>query len=428
MLFNSLNGKSPISIAIHKTIDHSSSHKPHPTTRRPPFTNRPVYCLHTVTINFLIPQQETFMANAFSSNKLRKHILIALGSAGLAGFAGQAAAISPNTLGILTAGATDTQQSQSGNPNLGRSSNATNTALSRAWADATTSTGYTNTQVNYNYGWTHNASFVTFQVGSAADIAAGTRFNVTIDLQGISGINSYTKASPTAPTVTVPVNPLSDPGFTIWTSGTTPFTPGAATGFYGHSWSQVRGGYGSGGVAGDPCANASDCALGSNGWMSTQFGQGGDILPGMNGFVGYANAGYSFTNYDGDMLQGLYAGVSNPNNIGQYGGGSSDPLNGTALTNVNSNSPIVQGGGATLSAGNAMLTLDGLQAGYYLIGFGGSCADNNGLACTTRASGQAYSLTISNDGVSAVPLPGAAWLFGSSLISFAGFARKFRKA
>ena len=322
------------------------------------------------------------------TNTLRKAVLAAMGVSAALAYSGQAAAIAPASLPVLT---------------VGSSATVTGAAPKRAWTDVQTET---------NFGWTHTAIFRIFQVGDAADLLAGTRFNVNVDLK--------------AQARTVPVG-MDSPAFTIWTSGATPLVTGAANGAgYGHEWNQVRGGYGDGGIANDPCAVGEDCALGSNGWLGT--GGGGNILDGHDGWIGYANAGYAFTNGDGDKIQGLYAGASNPDNIGLYGDATNevgDPLTGTAVTHVNASSPYVNGGSATLSTGEAILNLSGLKAGYYLIGWGGACADgnDNGQGCGT-AGARGYDLTISNAGISSVPLPGAVWLFGSALAGFTAFGRR----
>ncbi|WP_445370993.1 hypothetical protein ACH518_17365 [Methylomonas sp. HW2-6] len=328
-----------------------------------------------------------------NQQSLRRAILAALGASVMAAYSGQAAAISPASLGVIDAG---------------DSASVSGKAPKRAWADYGT---------GFNYGWTHTPPFRIFQVGDDADVAAGTRFDVTVNLKQNGG-----------------TAPMNYPGFSIWTSGTAPMVTGAADGSgYGHAWSQVRGPY-DGGVAGYVAppglggtgllgVPGADLTQGSNGWLGE--GGGGNIVRGHDGWIGYANAGYSFTNGDGDKIQGLLAGATNPGNVGQYGGGASDPLNGTALTNVNQDSPYVYTGFATLSAGEAMLTLQGLKAGYYLIGWAGSCPDDNanGQNCGIGA-GQNYMLTINNTGVSAVPLPGAVWMFGSALLGFTALGRK----
>jgi hypothetical protein len=318
-----------------------------------------------------------------ANNNLRKAILTALSVSATLVYSSQAAAISPPSLGSIASGATAT---------------VTGNAPKRAWSDYGT---------NENYGWTHTAGFRIFQIGNAADLLAETRFDVTVDLKQNGG-----------------ATPMNFPGFSIWSSGATALVTGAANGSgYGHHWSQVRGPK-DGGIAGDPCGNGGDCALGSNGWLGT--GGGGNLIDGHNGWIGYANAGYSFTNKDGDKIQGLLAGATNASNVGQYGTGLSIPaLDGTTLNNVNGSSPYVNGGSATLSAGDAFLTLSGLKAGYYLIGYAGSCPDDNanGQGCSTPG-GQAFRLDISNTGVSAVPLPGAVWLFGSAIAGITAFGRR----
>lgn len=312
-------------------------------------------------------------------NKLRQSILAVLGVSAALAYSSQASAVSPTDLGAISSGA---------------NVSVDDTVPKRAWADYGT---------NSNYGWTHKADFFTFQVGSAADIAAGTRFDVSVDLKqrGSTG-------------------PLTYPGFSIWTSGTDAVVPGSANGSsYGHHWSQVRG-PSDGGVAGNPCGAGGDCSLGSNGWLGAS--GGGNIVSGHNGWIGYANAGYSFTNGDGDKIQGLLAGSSNSSNIGQYS-------DGTALTNVNSVSPYVNGGFATLAVGDALLNLTGLKAGYYMIGLGGACPDDNlnGQSCGVNTNlTKNYTLTVSNSGVSTVPVPAAAWLFGSVLAGFGVVGRRKR--
>jgi hypothetical protein len=158
------------------------------------------------------------------NRKLNKSVLALIGGVVLAGVATQASAISPPSLGAIASGGSAT---------------VSDVAPKRAFSDYGT---------NINYGWTHTAGFQIFQIGSAADITAGARFDVTVDLKQNGG-----------------ANPMNFPGFAIGTSGATPLVAGAANGSqYGHHWSQVRGPF-DGGVAGNPCVNGGDCALGSNG-------------------------------------------------------------------------------------------------------------------------------------------------------------------
>ena len=276
-----------------------------------------------------------------------------------------------------------------------------------------------------NYGNTHMTTYQTFQVGTVEDIAAGKRFDINID---IKGMKLGTIAA------------LANPAFTLWTSGTAPIeTPTASQLGYGHSWNQVRGAY-DGGNAGFPCdVGADTCAMGSNGWLATDFtandGGFGNIVPGHDGWIGYANSGYAFKNGDNDYIQGRLAGYSNPTNKGEYGDGGyasvGGPVAGSALTNVNTTSSWVDGGNALLAAGEAGLNLTGLKAGYYLIAVGEICPDKNlnGQDCNSTARGvAAYQMTIKNFGETTasavVPLPSTAWLFVGSLFGYLGWQRR----
>lgn len=309
------------------------------------------------------------------NRKLNKAILVTLGTAALAGVSTQASAINPTNLGIFT----------------GTTLTNSNTAPYRAFSDYGTS---------QNYGWTHTAKFLKFQVGTTTDITAGTRFDVNLELK--AGVT----------------NPMSFPGFAVWTSGGSALTNPVANN-YGHMWSPARGPR-DGGVGGDPGTNATppDASLGTNGWMGS-YG-GGNIVTGRDGWVGYANAGYSFTNGDGDKIQGLLAGTSNPSNVGEYFGGAT-------LLNYNNSSPYVSSGSAILSSGDAMLSLFGLKAGYYLVGLGGACPDENGNGqdCNTPTTpaNRSYTFTVSSAGT-AVPIPAAVWLFGSALAGLGVFGRR----
>lgn len=327
-------------------------------------------------------------------HKLKIAVARVLGAASLAGISLNASAVNFFDVGAVAAPASVIT--------------TTGSALKRSWTDYGT----------VNRGWTHTASFYTFQLGSTADILAGNRFDVSIDVLG-GGASG-----------------LANPAFSVWTSGTTATAnPYASNVGYGHHWSQVRGAF-DGGIGGNPCAGGvNNCSLGSNGWMASDFTangrpSAGNILVGHDGFIGYANAGYSFKNGDNDYVQGRLAGASNPNNLGQYGNGGTGsvggPAAGTSFTNVNTSSPWVVGGNASLAAGDATLALLGLKAGYYLIGIGGSCPDNNlnGVTCSNPPGGTNFQLTIANQGVSSVPLPSAAWLFASAAMGYLGIQRK----
>lgn len=322
----------------------------------------------------------------YKNKRLRRAITQALGLAALTGLSSQASAVTFSNLGAVEL----PTQSITSSGNSG----------AKAFSDYGT---------GVNNGWTHTATFVAFQVGSIADIAAGNRFDVNINLQSTTA---------------------RAPGFSLFTSGTNPTNNPTASGSgYGHHWNQVRGPY-DGGTAGNPCSI--DCALGSNGWMGAygydSEGSVGDttyapgnILHGHDGWVGYANAGYSFFNSDGDHIGGLLTpGAGNlayTNLNTSYG-------NPATAANVNTSSPWVNGGYATLATGDAMLDVFGLKAGYYMLGLGGSCPDGafNGETC--GSPGFSYNLSITNVATSPVPLPGAAWLFGGAIAGLLGTNRR----
>jgi hypothetical protein len=167
--------------------------------------------------------------------------------------------------------------------------------------------------------------------------------------------------------------PMNAGGFAVWTSGTDAVVDG--TGF--HEYNQVRG-PNDGGIT-------TNNNLGAVG--------GGNIIDGHNGWVGYAQNGLSFVNGDGDSV-----------------------ANGGAW---NTSSPYLTGGGAASSTGGATLDLFGLKAGFYLIGLGGVCPDNS-TSCSTGSRN--YTFTVGT--AAPVPLPAAAWLFGSALMGFLGVKKR----
>jgi hypothetical protein len=70
----------------------------------------------------------------------------------------------------------------------------------------------------------------------------------------------------------------------------------------------------------------------------------------------------------------------------------------------------------------ATLTLNDLQAGWYSLFVGGS--DNLGTTGDISLKVTASALASTYIPPSAVPIPGAVWLFGSALVGFLGVARK----
>jgi len=217
----------------------------------------------------------------------------------------------------------------------------------RSWSDYGT---------DFNFGWGHTASFNALKIGSDTDIANKATFDVNFDLS-----NEFYRS-----------------GFSIWTSGVTPLATSIYDGVGAHTFNQVRG--------------ANDDGNNRNFALSGTYG---NVIDGHDGWVGYAQNGFDFTNGDGDFVA--------------KGG------------EANMTSGVVSGYLADVST-SASLTLLDLAAGYYLIGWGGVCPDDLGYACLspdfTSTSPTDFTFT-----VSAVPVPAAVWLFGSAIAGL-GFSSR----
>jgi len=126
---------------------------------------------------------------------------------------------------------------------------------------------------------------------------------------------------------------------------------------------------------------------------------GSTFTPGFTLFSGWADTGtgnkHQAWNDTGDVL--------NPNT-----------LSATGLTAIDAS-------WTTTAGGTASLNLTNLAAGHYSIWIGG-----NGDGCTVGAScaAPANQQFIATFTASPVPLPGAAWMFGTALAGFAGIRRR----
>ncbi len=129
---------------------------------------------------------------------------------------------------------------------------------------------------------------------------------------------------------------------------------------------------------------------------------------GVTGFVGYANAGVTFTNGNGDFVGHGSSGSS---------WGSADPNLASETGNL----------GGIAGHGWAELFLGNLSAGNYILAVGGNC--DNLVSCgnsgATPGSWVAGKLALT---VTAVPVPGAVWLMGSALAGIGIFGRRRDKA
>jgi len=269
-------------------------------------------------------------------HSLRKSIALALGVTAMIGVSPQASAGVSAYPGMPTF--TGTSVSITSNPAY------------KSWSDYGT---------GLNFGWGHTASFNAIKIGSDGDIANNATFDVNFDLS----------------------NERFTTGFSIWTSGAAPLATSIYDGVGAHKFNQVRG--------------ANDGSVHNFALSGTY----GNVIDGHNGWVGYAQNGFDFTNGDGDLV--VKGGVAN-------------------MT-----SGVVSGYSVDVSTSTS-LTLFDLAAGYYLIGFGGACPDDLGAACMIPGSTTSSSLE-STFTVSAVPVPAAVWLFGSAIAGL-GFSsrRKLR--
>jgi hypothetical protein len=337
------------------------------------------------------------------SNTMNKRLLKAigaiLGTAALAGVSGQASAWTSDAVGsgIFTQG--------------GGTQSDTETVPFKAWSDY---------GATYNMSWAHTSDWKKIQVGSAADIANGATLDVQFKLTG-------TKTSATSD------NTLLWGGFTLWTTGTNPVVDaGTST---AHAYLQTRGpGDGPNNLnipnaAGTPngVIDFGNYGLNDNGTGSCGVNGGScsNVLYGHQGWVGYGNTGLGFTNLAGDAV----GGVANGSTGSETGfvGGDFNKQAGSAITGT--------GSWVDSSQPNTIaLNLFGLKAGYYLINIGGTCPDGSSTCLNGNnyagAGGNArgYTFSVGDAQTAPVPIPAAAWLFGSALAGMGVIGRRKDKS
>lgn len=321
------------------------------------------------------------------SQKLRKAILMILGSSALAGVSGQAQAFSAASLGTFT----------------GDTITVSDAAPKKAFSDYAMSGLYPNSS---NQGWMHTSNWRLLQIGSSADIAAGKTYDVQLKMLGAGS--------------TI----LDNPSFAVWTFGTGSYS---RVDNISHGWNPTRGPNDSTGWTGNTFIGNN--AQGANG-----------VIDGHDGWVGYVNSGatYTLTNWkdpittnnqtgDGNRYDETVLGVS-PGNTAHYGAAdgvlnASSPWltnpgsSGTFATALNSN------GNDPANPDYAIMTLMGLKSGTYLIAAAGACpsGSSNGIALNACSAGQGYQFSVST---APVPLPGAVWLFGSAVAGLIGIRRR----
>ncbi len=332
-----------------------------------------------------------------STQKLRNAILVIMGSSALIGVSNQAHAFNAISLGEFT----------------GSPISVVTNGPKKAFSDYQISALYC---CSNNQGWMHTTNWWQLQVGTAADIAAGTTFNVQLKAQGTTAA------------------PLDNPSFVVWTVGAGSYT---AVNLVSHGWNPTRG--------------PND----STGWTGNTFtgnnaiGQSG-IIDGHDGWIGYVNsaASYTLTNFLDPINSKPQTGNVDPvtgetfpyydNVLGVSPGNTATY---TAADGVlNSSSPWLTNPGASSTFATALNTngnnnanpdysvmnLFGLKAGNYIIASSGACPSGFESVTPLNACSNAQTYQFSVSTIAAVPVPAAVWLFGSAMAGMLSMQRRKR--
>ncbi len=228
-----------------------------------------------------------------------------------------------------------------------------------------------------NQGWTHTAQFLTLTVGSAADIASGKTYDVQLTMTGRGSLGN-TGASA-----------IDNPAFALWTSGSGALSPAQAYGQ--HGWNPTRG----------PNEEAINVAGEADKLFSNDNFHRIGVLNGHVGWIGYANAGptYTLENFKdpGVFDPQTASGKVVLDNVSHGALNSSSKLWLTqpeTSSTAYSNNTFLQGNSMVgTQADFASMTLYGLKAGHYLIGTGGSCPTNPAPK-TVCGVGQQYTFSV----------------------------------
>ena len=262
-------------------------------------------------------------------------------------------------------------------------------------------------QDDRNMGWNHTTKWYTFQISSEG--------GYTISWDRPAGANTN-----------------NQPAFSVWSSGADEYGNENNS----HKFNQVRGPVS---VSPDLLNTNGGHADNGNDYMLPD-DDGGNELGYITGFVGYANAGATYVNANGDTVKGALAlGTSTEgtltvinSNVSLYSsvvtkGAYTDAHAGEiAAAYAGVGSSVNTGNATTANGGHADLQL-WLTPGWYVMTGGGSCAD---FTCTATSGNGAskYNIKIlANSAVSApaaVPVPAAVWLFGSALAGMGGVGRR----
>ena len=354
-----------------------------------------------------------------------KVMALAVGGFALAGVSGEAAATFAITYDSSSNLFNSTGISLSSGSNVWDGGNIYTIGSSSSTSAVGPSYGETDKATSSSLGWNHNLFYKVFEISTAGG------YSITLDRTASS-------------------NAKPSPALSLWTTGSAPWD----TNVYSHSFSQVVG------PADEvPDGTNANTFMAANGTSPHDDGNG-NIVNGVTGFVGYANAGAWFYNGDGNLVKGAQDQEASHTGViyfsttwdGDYNG--AEPGTGTNITSYYSGNDgkeivlnnttggafnVYSGGGwdsahsgeiraAYAGAGSSVETGDGhaqlnawLMPGWYVLAAGSSCWD---LSCVSTTGG-----TISFDGTltvlenssisapAAVPVPGALWLFAGAMAS-----------
>ncbi|AMK78097.1 MULTISPECIES: hypothetical protein [Methylomonas] len=242
-------------------------------------------------------------------------------------------------------------------------------------------------------GWMHNADWVQINITDSGTYKIKSE---VIGFRNAAGSANTSNATTTTTYSPMVLDKTIHPAFSIWSLAGSAFTGATSANNPATVQSPLAYGYTTGGNNNTMGFNQVAAPNGTN--NSTFLATGG-----VNGFVGYSNSGFSgWYNGNGDLV-----------GTGSAGSSSGTNADGFLYTDLTVN----------------------LGAGSYLIAIGGSCVDlvdcgpYQTKTVTTLATGatavsKAYGTGWHELTVTAVPVPGAVWLFGSAMAGMIGFGRR----
>lgn len=228
-----------------------------------------------------------------------------------------------------------------------------------------------------NQGWIHSAAFMTLTVGTEQDIASGKTYDVQLTMRGRGALDNKGAAA------------IDNPAFALWTSGASKLSPVNAA--FQHGWNPTRG----------PNEDAINVDRQADKLNVNESLHKVGVLDGRVGWIGYVNAGPSYTLINSfDPVSGEPQTASGKNVLDAVSNGALNSTSKVWLTNPAASSTTytsnyaLQGEIMTGTvADTATMNLVGLKAGNYLIATGGSCPTNTAPQ-TVCGLGTQYTFTV----------------------------------